>query len=73
MVNGPRCRRAKQLSLTCALLLLPCLLAAAVPALEAIMKQYGEHVAGDTVARLYNDVGRIHGDIQRYEPAEVLD
>ncbi len=48
-------------------------LAPAVQALEAIMKQYGEHVAGDTIARLYSDVGRIHSEIQQYEPSEVLD
>jgi len=48
-------------------------LAPAIEALEAIMKQYGQHVAGDTIARLYNDVGQIHQEIQNYEPAEVLD
>jgi len=47
-------------------------LAPAIQALESIMKQYGEHVAGDTVARLYSDVGRIHSEIQQYEPSEVL-
>lgn len=47
-------------------------LAAAVQEAEAIMTDYGEHVAGDTVARLYDDVGRIHSGLQRYEPAEVL-
>lgn len=40
---------------------------------ESIMKQYGQHVAGDTIARLYQDVGRIHYRIQNYEPGEVLD
>jgi len=48
-------------------------LAPAVQALESIMTQYGEHVAGDTIARLYSDVGEIHGSIQSYEPTEVLD
>ena len=48
-------------------------LAPAIGALEAIMKQYGQHVAGDTIARLYSDVGQIHQEIQHYEPAEVLD
>ena len=48
-------------------------LAPAVQALEAIMTQYGEHVAGDTIVRLHGDVDRIHRNIQRYEPAEVLD
>ncbi len=47
--------------------------APAIGALEAIMEQYGQHVAGDTIARLYNDVGQIHQEIQHYEPAEVLD
>lgn len=48
-------------------------LAPAVRAAESIIGQYGEHVAGDTVARLYYDVGRIHSKIQNYEPTEVLD
>lgn len=48
-------------------------LAPSVKALESIMAQYGQHVAGDTVARLYSDVDRMHQAIQRYEPAEVLD
>jgi ubiquinone/menaquinone biosynthesis C-methylase UbiE len=48
-------------------------LAPAIGALEAIMKQYGQHVASDTIARLYNDVDQIHQGIQHYEPTEVLD
>ncbi len=48
-------------------------LAPAIGVLEAIMKQYGQHVAGDTINRLYNDVGRIHQRIQHYEPTEILD
>jgi ubiquinone/menaquinone biosynthesis C-methylase UbiE len=48
-------------------------LAPAIGTLEAIIKQYGQHVAGDTIASLYNDVARIHEEIQHYEPAEVLD
>ena len=48
-------------------------LAPAVQELEAIMMQYTEHVAGDTIARLHRDVDRIHRNIQRYEPVEVLD
>ncbi len=47
-------------------------LASAVQEAEAIMTEYGEHVAGDTIARLYNDVGRIHSAMPRYEPADVL-
>lgn len=48
-------------------------LAPAVKALESIMAQYGQHVAGNTIARLYSDVDRMHRAIQRYDPAEVLD
>ena len=48
------------------------LLAPAISAVEVIMEEYGEHVAGDTIARLYDDVGRIHSEIQHFEPAEVL-
>ncbi len=48
-------------------------LAPAITTLEAIMKQYGQHVAGDTIARLYHDVGQIHQRIQHYEPTEILD
>jgi len=47
-------------------------LAPAIRTLESIITQYGEHVAGDTVIRLYEDVGRIHERIQYYEPTEVL-
>ena len=48
-------------------------LAPAVKVLESIMAQYGQHVAGNTIARLYSDVDRMHQAIQRYEPVEVLD
>jgi SAM-dependent methyltransferase len=47
-------------------------LAPAVQEAEAIMAEYGEHVAGDTIARLYGDVGRIHSALPRYERDEVL-
>ena len=47
-------------------------LAPAVKALESILRQYGEHVAGDTIVRLYSDVNDIHRHIQAYVPAEVL-
>lgn len=47
-------------------------LAPAIQSLESIMTQYGKHVAGDTVMRLYEDVGRIHERIQHYEPSDVL-
>ena len=47
-------------------------LAPAILELESIMREYGPHVAGDTISRLYNDVGDIHQRIQHYEPADVL-
>lgn len=47
-------------------------LAPAIAELEAIMKQYGQHVAGDTISRLYNDVGQIHQRIQHYQPDDIL-
>lgn len=47
-------------------------LAPAVSEAEAIMKQFGEGVADDTIARLYGDVARIHAEIQHYDPQEVL-
>lgn len=47
-------------------------LAPAIAELEVIMRQYGSHVAGDTISRLYNDVGQIHQRIQHYEPGDVL-
>jgi len=47
-------------------------LAPAINELEEIMKQYGQHVAGDTISSLYNDVGQIHNRIQHYNPEDVL-
>ena len=47
-------------------------LSSAIQIAEAIMTEYGEGVAGDTIARLYSDVGRIHSDLPKYEPDEVL-
>lgn len=47
-------------------------LAPAIQAAEGIMAEYGEGVAGDTIARLYADVGRIHSDMPKYDPDEVL-
>jgi SAM-dependent methyltransferase len=40
--------------------------------LERIMQQYGRHVAGDTLLRLSQDVDRIHGSMQDYDPDEIL-
>jgi SAM-dependent methyltransferase len=48
-------------------------LAPAVAELERIIEHHGEHVAGDTVARLYTDVGRIHEQLPNFDPGEVLD
>lgn len=47
-------------------------LAPAIQEVESIMDKYGEHVAGDTIARLYDDVGRIHSALPRYDRDEVL-
>jgi ubiquinone/menaquinone biosynthesis C-methylase UbiE len=47
--------------------------APAVNTAEAIMNKYGQQAAGEVIARIYGDVGRMHGKIQYYEPAEVLD
>lgn len=44
----------------------------AVTEAEAIMAEYGEQVAGETIARLYDDVGRIHSELQQHDPEEVL-
>jgi ubiquinone/menaquinone biosynthesis C-methylase UbiE len=44
----------------------------AIEELESILSEHGEHVAGDTIVRLYSDVREIHGSIQHYEPDEVL-
>lgn len=46
-------------------------LAPAVQAAEEIMAEFGAGVAGDTIARLYNDVGTVHDRIQHYDPNEV--
>ena len=48
------------------------MLAPAVTVLEQIIKQHGEHVAGDTMSRLYGDVASIHGQLAEYDPDEVL-
>ncbi len=48
-------------------------LAPAIREVESIIADFGEHVAGDTITRLYRDVGRIHEGIQSYDAQEVLD
>lgn len=47
--------------------------APAILAVEQILTDLGEHVAGDTIIRLYNDVARIHSAMPRYAPQEVLE
>ena len=44
----------------------------AIQEVGAILAEYGEHVAGDTIIRLYSDIQRIHNRIQHYDPNEVL-
>lgn len=44
----------------------------AIQEVGAILAEFGEHVAGDTIIRLYSDVQRIHTRIQHYDPNEVL-
>ncbi|MBT8090783.1 MAG: class I SAM-dependent methyltransferase [Gammaproteobacteria bacterium] len=44
----------------------------AIEELESILSEHGEHVAGDTIVRLYSDVQKIHGRIQHYEADEVI-
>jgi len=48
-------------------------LAPAVQALESVMEDYGQHVAGDTIVQLYSGVDRIHRDMQRHDQDEVLE
>lgn len=47
-------------------------LSPAVQAAEQIITDYGEDVAGGTVAKLYADVGHIHERIQHFDAGEVL-
>ena len=47
-------------------------LSPAVQAAEQIITKYGENVAGGTVAKLYEDVARIHERIQHFDADEVL-
>lgn len=46
--------------------------APAVAATEKIMDEYGDDVAGGTIASLYDDVARIHSRMPKYDPDEVL-
>lgn len=47
-------------------------LAPAAEALEAVVKNMGEHAAGGTMADLYAGVARIHSRLPNYDPDEVL-
>ena len=40
--------------------------------MEAIMNTFGEHVAGDTVLMLYQNVDRINKRIMHHDPDEVI-
>lgn len=44
----------------------------AIQEVESILAEYGQQVAGDTIAKLYGDVQQIHGRIQYYEPNDVF-
>ncbi len=44
----------------------------AVKAMRGVLDKYGPHVAGDTVAKLVDDVVRINRRLANYEPREVL-
>lgn len=45
--------------------------APAIRAVEKIFEDYGQNIAGDMVIRLYDDVARIHSNMQGYDPVEV--
>ena len=40
--------------------------------LERVMQHYGMHVAGDILLRLYQDVDKIHQQMEQYDAAEIL-
>jgi len=44
----------------------------AVVAVEKIMDKFGDNVASGSIARLYDDVARIHSRLPNYDPNEVL-
>lgn len=46
--------------------------APAIAEAERVMQEFGQDVADETIARLYSDIARIHGEIQYYDPDEVL-
>ena len=45
----------------------------AVRTMEEVVDDHGPDVAGGVIANLYNDVKRMHQNIQRYDPDEVLE
>ncbi len=44
----------------------------AVAEVESVLTEFGQQVAGGTIAKLYADVQTIHTRIQHYQPEEVL-
>jgi len=46
-------------------------LAPAITRVEQILSDHGIHVAGDSIGRLYNDVGTIHKRLPNYDASEV--
>jgi ubiquinone/menaquinone biosynthesis C-methylase UbiE len=44
----------------------------AIREMESILMQHGRHVADGTIIQLYEQVSRIQGRMQHYEPSEVL-
>lgn len=47
-------------------------LAPAIETAENILRRYGKDIAGETIFRLYNDVGNIHSQLIQYAPEDVL-
>ncbi len=47
-------------------------MAPAVLEMKKIMLEYGEHVAGNTIKRLYDDVANINRRITNYEQTEII-
>lgn len=44
----------------------------AIKKVEAVLTEYGEHVAGDSIIALYSTVQDMHSRIQNYNPDEVF-
>lgn len=43
-----------------------------IQAVESILQQFGKDVAGETIFRLYNDIGNIHSQLPKYDPSDVI-